>query len=155
MLLVFLHSYWWMCSIFIKDGKILHLYENDHKPIIYKCSKQNDAKRTAVFSFYFSWVPCFLYISMDSNDMLIETSACAFQVITDYFLNNGKYGTQLSKSNGKHNKLDNFHIICRYLKHLKNLDKPTWKTCPPNITNMLSIINLSMLMITVSEEFEC
>jgi hypothetical protein len=40
---------------------------------------------------------------MDSKDMLIETSACAFQAITDYFLNNGKYGTQLSKSNGKHN----------------------------------------------------
>jgi hypothetical protein len=43
---------------------------------------------------------------MDSKDMLIETSACAFQAITDYFLNNGKYGTQLSKSNGKHNKLE-------------------------------------------------
>jgi uncharacterized protein YozE (UPF0346 family) len=63
---------------------------------------------------------------MDSKDMLIETSACAFQAITDYFLNNGKYGTQLSKSNGKHNKLEyNFHIICRYLKHLKNHGMPT------------------------------
>jgi len=33
--------------------------------------------------------------------MLVETSACAFQVITGYFLSNGKYGSQLSKSNGK------------------------------------------------------
>ena len=36
----------------------------------------------------------------------------------------------------------NFHIICRYLKYLQNYGMATWKTCPPNITNILSIINV-------------
>jgi len=45
-----------MCRISV-DGKIFNLFKKDHKPTIYKCRKENEAKRTHVFSAYFSWAP--------------------------------------------------------------------------------------------------
>jgi len=92
-LLMFLYISWWMCSIFIKDGKILHLYENDHKLMIYKYSKQNNAKRTAVFSFYLVEHLVFCILVWIVKICWLRQSACAFQVITHYFLNNGQIGT--------------------------------------------------------------